>query len=510
MGKCRYCHDNHGSQYVIISNSEPFNLLHSSYNNADLNLLLRDCKGELIIGEHVFCIKCVVAQYCTEWTDEDEQCLTNAVRNYTDIQETWTKKWESISESVGCMKSSRQCYRRSKDVHVVGYVSIAVGKKYKKFRNYARQMFDLGYVVVDKNACSLFKNSWPSKGDWSSFLQNEMIDQKSTKRFNALFSMKTETLDKRRRWWDIVASHGRQIKSQPPNWCPPDVPSKRKRLNTIPNPLATVRKKSRDLSWIFDIDNTIMLNAKKNMNMMNDHVYESSRIDEMLNGSCSLEACNALTRSKGLEQHQSLHHDSLSNNAFLIEPQTNGYKILIVPHSHKFLYNGVCTNVPNSIPSDRLEVVTVLPSEVLLCYSRVIHAGGKSNGDTPVCFNDLFDLKELDSHTLDDSIKRNGLEYMTDFAFQFAFIRSELTASSCHIGGKVGTVGDYRSVDRDGGDCPNKKYDEVLQAYDSALKTASKMYECFTLDHKARIISHICNRNTQRVSGRKNKNQKYV
>ena len=493
-----------------MSNSESFNLLHSSFNNADLNLLLRDCKGELIIGEHVFCMNCVAAQYCIEWTDEDEKSLTNVIETYTDIKETWTKKWESISETAGCMKSSRQCYRHSKNVHVIGYVSIAVGKKYKKFRNYARQLCDLGYVVVDKNACNIFKNCWPSKGDWSSFLQSEMIDNTSTKRFNALFSMKTETLDKRRRWWDIVASHGRQTKSQPPNWCPSELLSKRKRLNTIPNPLASVRKKSRDLSWIFDIDNTIMLNAKKNMNMINEHVYEASKNDEMLNGICCLEACNALTRSKGLEQHQSLHHDSLSNNAFLIEPQTNGYKILIAPHSHKFLYNGVCTNVPNSIPSDRLEVLTVLPNEVLLCYSRVIHAGGKSSGDTLVRFNDLFELKEPVSHTLDDSIKRNGLEYMTDFAFQFAFIRSELTASSCHTGGKVGTVGDYRLVHRDGGDCPNKKYDEVLKAYDSALRTASKMYECFTLDHKARIISHICNRNTQRVSGRKNKNHKYV
>ena len=493
-----------------MSNSESFNLLHSSFNNADLNLLLRDCKGELIIGEHVFCMNCVAAQYCIEWTDEDEKSLTNVIETYTDIKETWTKKWESISETVGCMKSSRQCYRHSKNVHVIGYVSIAVGKKYKKFRNYARQLCDLGYVVVDKNACNIFKNCWPSKGDWSSFLQSEMIDNTSTKRFNALFSMKTETLDKRRRWWDIVASHGRQTKSQPPNWCPSELLSKRKRSNTIPNPLASVRKKSRDLSWIFDIDNTIMLNAKKNMNMINEHVYEASKNDEMLNGICCLEACNALTRSKGLEQHQSLHHDSLSNNAFLIEPQTNGYKILIAPHSHKFLYNGVCTNVPNSIPSDRLEVLTVLPNEVLLCYSRVIHAGGKSSGDTLVRFNDLFELKEPVSHTLDDSIKRNGLEYMTDFAFQFAFIRSELTASSGHTGGKVGTVGDYRLVHRDGGDCPNKKYDEVLKSYDSALRTASKMYECFTLDHKARIISHICNRNTQRVSGRKNKNHKYV
>jgi hypothetical protein len=493
-----------------MSNSESFNLLHSSFNNADLNLLLRDCKGELIIGEHVFCMNCVAAQYCIEWTDEDEKSLTNVIETYTDIKETWTKKWESISETAGCMKSSRQCYRHSKNVHVIGYVSIAVGKKYKKFRNYARQLCDLGYVVVDKNACNIFKNCWPSKGDWSSFLQSEMIDNTSTKRFNALFSMKTETLDKRRRWWDIVASHGRQTKSQPPNWCPLELLSKRKRSNTIPNPLASVRKKSRDLSWIFDIDNTIMLNAKKNMNMINEHVYEASKNDEMLNGICCLEACNALTRSKGLEQHQSLHHDSLSNNAFLIEPQTNGYKILIAPHSHNFLYNGVCTNVPNSIPSDRLEVLTVLPNEVILCYSRVIHAGGKSSGDTLVRFNDLFELKEPVSHTLDDSIKRNGLEYMTDFAFQFAFIRSELTASSCHTGGKVGTVGDYRLVHRDGGDCPNKKYDEVLKSYDSALRTASKMYECFTLDHKARIISHICNRNTQRVSGRKNKNHKYV
>ena len=74
-------------------------------------------------------------------------------------------------------------------------------------------MCDLGYVVVDKNACNIFKNCWPSKGDWSSFMQSEMIDNTSTKRFNALFLMKTETLDKRRRWWDIVASHGRQTKS---------------------------------------------------------------------------------------------------------------------------------------------------------------------------------------------------------------------------------------------------------------------------------------------------------
>ena len=96
MGKCRYCHDNHGSQYVIMSNSESFNLLHSSFNNADLNLLLRDCKGELIIGEHVFCMNCVAAQYCIEWTDEDEKSLTNVIETYTDIKETWTKKWESI------------------------------------------------------------------------------------------------------------------------------------------------------------------------------------------------------------------------------------------------------------------------------------------------------------------------------------------------------------------------------------------------------------------------------
>ena len=71
-----------------MSNSESFNLLYISYNNADLNLLLRDCKGELIIGDHVFCMNCIIAQYCTEWTDEDEISLRNAVGNYIDTPET--------------------------------------------------------------------------------------------------------------------------------------------------------------------------------------------------------------------------------------------------------------------------------------------------------------------------------------------------------------------------------------------------------------------------------------
>ena len=80
----------------------------------------------------------------------------------------------------------------------------------------------------------------------------------------------------------------------------------------------------------------MMLDAIENTNTMNKHVYEASRIDEMLKSICFLEACNTLTQSKGLEQHQSLHHSSLSNNAFLIEPKKMEYKILIAPHSHIF------------------------------------------------------------------------------------------------------------------------------------------------------------------------------
>ena len=136
--------------------------------------------------------------------------------------------------------------------------------------------------------------------------------------------MKSEKEEKRRMWWDIVGSHGRQNKSQPPIWCLPKAQSKRKRTHTISNPLADVRKKSRDLSLTFDIDNTMMLNAKKNMNMKNNHFQKASKIYEMLNSICSLEACHALTQATGLEQHQSLHHDSLSNNTFLIEPETMG------------------------------------------------------------------------------------------------------------------------------------------------------------------------------------------
>ena len=132
-------------------------------------------------------------------------------------------------------RSSRQCYQHSKDVYVIGYVCSALGKK-KKFKNYAKQLYELGYAVIDKNACRIFQNCWQLRGDWSSFLQTEMTDNTSTKRYNAIFSMKSKKLDKRRRWWDIVESPGGQSKSQTPIWCFSNIQSKRNRINTILDP----------------------------------------------------------------------------------------------------------------------------------------------------------------------------------------------------------------------------------------------------------------------------------
>ena len=103
----------------------------------------------------MFCMNCVVAQYCTEWTDEDEISLRDTVHNYIDTPETWKKKWEAISKCVGRRRSIRQCYQRSQDVYVIGYMSIVLEKIYRKFWNYAKQLHDLGYVVIDTNACSM-------------------------------------------------------------------------------------------------------------------------------------------------------------------------------------------------------------------------------------------------------------------------------------------------------------------------------------------------------------------
>ena len=60
------------------------------------------------------------------------------------------------------------------------------------------------------------------------------------------------------------------------------------KTNNAPNPLAYVRKTSRDLSWIFDINYTIMLNAKKNMSVENKHLGEANDLDEKLSSMCCL------------------------------------------------------------------------------------------------------------------------------------------------------------------------------------------------------------------------------
>ena len=81
---------------------------------------------------------------------------------------------------------------------------------------------------------------------------------------------------------------------------------------------------------------------------------------------------------------------------------------------------------------------------------------------------------------------------MPDFTFQFVLIRSELTASSCHTGGQVGTLGNYSIVDRNSEGGPGKD-NEVLKMYDPAQRTASKRYKCSMLNHKAQVTAHLCN-----------------
>ena len=121
---------------------------------------------------------------------------------------------------------------------------------------------------------------------------------------------------------------------------------------------------------------------------------------------------------------------------------------------------------------------------------------GKSSDARLVGLGELFDLRypKNCTHTLNDSVIQNSLHEMTDFSFRFVFIRSELTASSLHRGGKVGIIDYYNIVDFSSKDGPNKVYEEVLKTFDSTLSIVSEMYERSTLNHRTKLAVQLSNK----------------
>ena len=416
MGKCKQGCGGRANRYVVHcpSSCRPFELV--SNNGIDNPALkLKNNKGECINGDLIFCTKCA-----------------------NDLVE-------------GDMK---RCTGTDNKRLLFGHVSEAKKLDYFKYIELSKILREQGYIEIVKANSFIFKK-FPHQFQWEDLLQEVLCDV-STKRFNTLFSTKGKSGVKFRRWCDLIDIKGK-AKGSTARWGGDGVsPSPSGR----PNAIAAMSDWSRHVAPIFDPDLYISRVAMTNNGLLGGGAGE-------LCDESDIDAINILVRLAGLNINQDLHQDSMINHGFMIEPLTADYEIYVVPGSHKFVHNGVEENTPRRIPRERVKRVVLNPDRVLLCFSRTLHGGGKSRGyllnerekniTIPIKRDSIEGLEKRMYNTTNFSEK----DKITDLSFQYAFKLTDLTLSSGHATGKVGTIGAYPIIDE--GD---EEYTNILGEYD--------------------------------------------
>ena len=401
MAKCKQGCGERANRYVVHcpSSCRPFELVsNNGINNPALKL--KNNKGECINGDLIFCTKCA-----------------------NDLVE------RDIKRCAGTVNKRL----------LFGHVSEAKKLDYFKYIKLSKILREKGYIEIVKATCFIF-DKFPYQFQWEDLLQ-EMLCDVSTKRFNTLFSTKGESGVKYRRWCDVIDIKGR-AKGSTARWGGDGVsPSPKHR----PNAIAAMSHWSKHVAPIFDPDLYILREAMTNSGLLGGagELWEEADID----------AINILVRLSGLSINQDLHQDSMINHGFMIVPMTADYEIYVVPGSHKFVHNGVEENTPQRIPRARVKRIVLNPDKVLLCFSRTLHGGGKSRGyllnereknqTIPIQRDALEGLEKRMYSTSNFSDK----DKITDLSFQYAFKLTDLTLSSGHATGKVGTIGAYPIIE---------------------------------------------------------------
>ena len=338
-----------------------------------------------------------------------------------------------------------------------GHVSVKTGTKYKKYVTYSRKIHEDGYLLLNKNDCFFF-NEFPPSHQWEDLIKLVICDVK-TKRFNTLFSEKGGKKNTRfRRWCDMLNIKGNAKESNASYSGNGGSPKHR------PNAISSMAKWCLKVGPIFHPDLYILQEASSN-----EYNHFNSELDAM----------NILARMKGLTVKQVLHQDSMINHAFMICALTRNYEISVVPKSHKLVYNGNKDNTPECIPITRVKKLILQPNNVLLSFSRTLHAGGESRG-VPLTKSEV-DSIPIDNASFINVQKRmydtrifSDDDKITDLSFQFAFKLTDLTLSSGHNTGKVGTIGAYQIIEEDEDHFTKyeKEYDEQWEKMEHASKLA--------------------------------------
>jgi len=422
MKNCKQCCRLAGTRYIVLcpnKNTRPFDLI-SNDGIKDVGSKLKNNNNICIGGDLLFCRGC--AEALVE-ADKESSANTNEKRL------------------------------------LAGHVSVMTGTKYKNYVAYSKKLHQDGYLQINKNECFVFKE-FPPAYEWEDLLKAVVCDVK-TPRFHTLFSKKKgpQTNPRARRWCDLLSIKGNAKESNARYSGNGEAPTYR------PNAIASIRKWCAKVGPFFHPDLYILQQASCGNGYSNDN--------------SELDAMNILARMKGLTIKQVLHQDSVIDNGFMICPLTRDYEILVVPKSHKLLYNGNKLNTPQHVPSTRVLKIVLQPNEVLLSFSRTLHAGGESRGypltklelrSIPIKGDSFMKFQQRMYNTCNFS----DMDKITDLSFQFAFKLTDLTLSSGHDTGKVGTVGSYEIVEEDDDLFTEyeKKYDEQWERMEEASKLA--------------------------------------
>ena len=404
-----------------------------------------------------------------------------------------------------------QCRQHQSGVRFVGYVPKSLWQKYNNCAPIAKKLQEDGFVVVDENKCQIF-SSRPTAAEYDKFIRNEMLDKKRSRLAN-LFSIKGESGNKSRQWWDMMKTHGDKRESKKTSWDLPELSGDKKRKRTnktiFPNVIGLTQAWSQELVWIFDVDGILFLLAKFHTDMAGacDSANEKELIrdkkNERAKAFCKLEAMNTLFRRKALKDYQSLHHDSLHNNGFIIDPKTSDYELLVVPGSHRFVYDGTVDHVPKKIPVERMVRIILQHNQIFIGLSRMIHAGGKSRGYV-IGKNDAVTAK-------DDEWSGIGPMGVTDISVQYSFHLTGLTNASGHDTGRVGTVGCYElikgiNINDDtlpSGVAFDPQYSDKLRTFDAVAREALESFAKVVTNEREQWLQQLFTPNLTRTCTRK-------